>query len=122
MLEHIFFVSQRNSPCLVNHINIVFGIIHQSRSFCIFLVDFLSTWLLVFYLGHFVCHLGLLCSFSDNFVCFPSLLDQGHSFDVIIYVVITLSFPLPVICCSDLYYLFSLTRQIGLHSMTTLKS
>jgi hypothetical protein len=25
-------------------------------------------WLLIFYLGYFVCHLGLLCSFSDNFV------------------------------------------------------
>jgi hypothetical protein len=38
-----------------------------------------------FYLGYFVCHIGLLRSFSDNFVCCLLLLDQGHSFDDIIY-------------------------------------
>jgi hypothetical protein len=32
------------------------------------------------------------CSFSDNFIFCLSLLDQGHSFDVTIYVIITLSF------------------------------
>jgi hypothetical protein len=57
--------------------------------FIVFLVDLATHF---FYLGHFICHLGLLCSFSNNFVSCPSLLDQGHSFDVSIYVVITISF------------------------------
>jgi hypothetical protein len=93
MRVHIFFVSQPNSHCLVNHISVVFGVIQPSWSLCSFSCRFcLSTWLLVFYLGHFVCHIGLLCSFSDNFVCCLSLLDQGCSFDAAIYVIITLSF------------------------------
>jgi hypothetical protein len=45
----------------------------------------MSIWLFIFYLGHFVCHLDLLRRFSDNFVCCLSLLDQGHSFNDIIY-------------------------------------
>jgi hypothetical protein len=73
-----------NSLCLVNHIIDI----QPSRScgslscrFC------LSTWLFIFYLGYFVCHLGL-CSLSDNCVCCLSLLDQVHYFAVIIYLII----------------------------------
>jgi hypothetical protein len=68
-------------------------------------------------------HLGLLCSFSDNSVYFLLLLEQGHSFDVKIchhHIIIPLHaicgstssnlFSLHAICCSDLYYLFGLTR------------
>jgi hypothetical protein len=76
-----FFVSQILF-CLV-HTSVICG--SFSCRFC------LPTWLLIFNLGHFVCHLGLLCSFSDNFVCCLSLLDQGCSVDVIIYLIITLS-------------------------------
>jgi hypothetical protein len=63
-LYHVFFVSQiifvwLITSLLYNHLDLVVA----------FLVDFcLSTWLLIFYLGYFVCHLGLLCSFSDNFI------------------------------------------------------
>jgi hypothetical protein len=82
----IFFYP--NSFYLVNHIRVM-----PSRScgslFCRFC---LSTWL--HFLSRALCHLGLLLlnmhiglfrSFSGNFVCCLSLLDQGHSFDAIIY-------------------------------------
>jgi hypothetical protein len=48
MQVQIFFVRQPNSLCLVNHISIVFGAIQPSRSFLAFLINFLSTWLLIF--------------------------------------------------------------------------
>jgi hypothetical protein len=52
-----------------------------------------------FYLGHFVCHIDLLRSFSDNFVYCLSLLDQGHSFDAIIYhhIILFHYFPFAVV-------------------------
>jgi hypothetical protein len=53
-----------------------------------FVVAFLSI-LFVDFAIHFLtraaCYLGLLHSFSDNFVCCLLVLDQEHSFDVIIY-------------------------------------
>jgi hypothetical protein len=51
-------------------------------------VAFLSIWfvdLAIHFLSRALCHIGLLRSFSDNFVCCLSLLDQGHSLDAIIY-------------------------------------
>jgi hypothetical protein len=89
------------------------SVIHPSRSFDSLSYRFcLSTWLLIFCLGYFVCRLGLLCNFSDNFVHCLSPLDQGHSFDVIIYHLIPLLaiysnasyhlLSLHVICCGDL--------------------
>jgi hypothetical protein len=39
----------------------------------------------IHFLSRTLCHFGLLRSFSENFVCCLSLLDQGHSFDAIIY-------------------------------------
>jgi hypothetical protein len=59
-----------------------------------------------FYLRYFVCHLGLLCSFSDKFVSCFSLLDQGHPFAVIIYLSSHHLIPLPAICGSASYQLF----------------
>jgi hypothetical protein len=38
----------------------------------------------IHFLSRVFCHLGLLRSFSDNFVYCLTLLDQGHSFDAII--------------------------------------
>jgi hypothetical protein len=90
MEMHIFFVSQPNFLGLVNHISVILVSYNHLDFFLAFLVSFLSTWLLIFYLGHFVSHLGLLCSFSDDFIYCLSLLDQGHSFDVIMYLIITL--------------------------------
>jgi hypothetical protein len=54
-----------------------------------FLVDFVCRLLFIFYLGLFVCHLGLFHSFSDSFACSLWLHDQGHYFVVIIYAIIT---------------------------------
>jgi hypothetical protein len=55
---------------LFNHISVVFGVIQPSRSFCSFSCRFFCRLGCSFFdLGHFVCHLGLHRSFSDNFVC-----------------------------------------------------
>jgi hypothetical protein len=63
---------------LANHISVIL----PSRSCGSLFYRFcLSTWLFIFYLEHFVCHIGLLHSFSARFVCCLLLLDQGHSFD-----------------------------------------
>jgi hypothetical protein len=98
-LYHHFFVSQILFVWLITSLS--------SRScgslFCRFC---LSTWLFIFYLWYFVCHLGLLCSFSDNFVCCLSLLDQGHSFAVIIYISSHHLIPLPAIYGSASYMSF----------------
>jgi hypothetical protein len=51
--------------------------------------------LVIHFLYRALCHLGLLCSFSDNFVYYLSLLDQGHSSDAIIYHHIILFHYLP---------------------------
>jgi hypothetical protein len=46
-----------------------------------------------YFLSRALCLLGLLHSFSDNFVCCLLLLDQGHFFDVvIIHLIITSSY------------------------------
>jgi hypothetical protein len=140
----IFLV--RQIFCLANHISVILSSRSCGSISCRFVYQLSYS---LCYLGHFMCHLGLLYSFSENSVCFLSLLDQQHSFVIIIYLIITLyhsttchlwycitlfhylpfavvhriiSFLVHVICCSDLYHLFGLTRRPGLHSMTTLKS
>jgi hypothetical protein len=65
--------------------------------------------LAIHFLSRALCHFGLLRSFSDNFVCCLSLLDQRHSFDSIIYCHHHLILLL-VICGSASHHLFSLTR------------
>jgi hypothetical protein len=65
---------------LVNHINVICHL-----DLVVVLLSILFVDLTIQFLSRALCHLGLLCSFSDNFVYCPSLLDQGHSFDAIIY-------------------------------------
>jgi hypothetical protein len=63
-----------------------------------FVVAFLSILfvdLAIHFLLMALCHLALLRSFSDNFICCLSLLDQGYSFDTIIYHHIILFHYLP---------------------------
>jgi hypothetical protein len=50
-----------------------------------FFLSILFVHLAIHFLSRELCHLGLLRSFSDNFICGLSLLDQGHYFDAIIY-------------------------------------
>jgi hypothetical protein len=85
LLYHLFFVSQ------ILFVWLITSLLYSYLDLVVaFLVDFcLLTWLFIFYLGYFVCHLVLLCSFSDNFVCCLSQLDQGHYFAFIIYLIIT---------------------------------
>jgi hypothetical protein len=66
----------------------LFGLTSVSYCHLDLVVAFLSILfvnLIIHFLFSALCHLGLLRSFSDNFVCCLSLLDQGHSFDAIIY-------------------------------------
>jgi hypothetical protein len=99
---------------LVNHIIVI----QPSRScgslscrFC------LSTWLFIFYLGYFVYHLGLLSSFSDNFVCCLSLLNK----DILLLLSTHSSsrhlIPLPAICRCASYLLESVSCIRGLDSV-----
>jgi hypothetical protein len=72
-----------NSLCLVDHI----VDIEPSRS-CGSLIDFVCQLdYSFFYLGYFVCHLGL-CSCSDNFFCYLAL-REVYFFADIIYLIIT---------------------------------
>jgi hypothetical protein len=62
---YYYYCGYPNFLCLVNHIIVILPF----RCFGSFSCRFcLSSWLLTFYLGHSVCYLGLLYSFSDNFV------------------------------------------------------
>jgi hypothetical protein len=88
-----------------------------------FFLSILFVNLAIHFLSRTPCQLGLLRSFSYNFVCCLSLLDQGDK-----DILLTLSssshnfIPLLAICGSASHHLFGLTRRSGLHSMTTLKS
>jgi hypothetical protein len=61
------------------------SVILSSRSCGSLLLSILCVDLAIHFLSRLLCHLGLLHTISDNFVCCLSLLDQGHSFDTIIY-------------------------------------
>jgi hypothetical protein len=93
-----------NSLYLVNHTIVIQPSIYFGGLSCRFC---LSIWLLIFYLGYFVCYLDLLYSFNGNFVYCLSQLDQKQFFAVIIYLIILFHY-LPF-CNSVIYYLFSLT-------------
>jgi hypothetical protein len=53
----------------------------------------------IHFLSRALCHLGLLHSFSDNFVCCLPLLDQVHFFDAIIchHIILFHYFPFAVV-------------------------
>jgi hypothetical protein len=76
---HILLVSVNQILCLVNHIGVILVSCNHLGLFVAFIVDFVCRldYLVFFYLGHFVCHLALLCSSSDKFVCCLLLLDRG---------------------------------------------
>jgi hypothetical protein len=74
-----------------------------------------------FFLSMALCLLGLLRSFSDNFVCCLLLLDQGHSLMMLSSISSSHHLiPLLVIYGSASHYLFGLARRTWFHSMTIL--
>jgi hypothetical protein len=98
-----------NFFCLLNHISVLLVSYNHLDLFVVFLVDFVCR------LGYSFLFWGTLCVILVSFLVF-SLLDQGHSFDVTVYVIIILSFHyLPFVV---VHYIISFV----LYSMTTLKS
>jgi hypothetical protein len=101
---------------LVNHNSVIL----PSRSCGSLFYRFcLSTWLFIFYLGHFIIFVFFVALGTTWFVVSRYLIKD-------ILLMLSSSshnlIPLLVIWGSASHYLFGLTRRLWLHSMTTLKS